>query len=136
MMELVWRYLNESCCDNAADLLPWCGYFALMQTVDTFTDSVQFAKRSWQQRNQIKTANGAKWLTVPVISKGKRQQHTYEAELDDSRNFASTHRKSIESNMPKHLVSRVLDHLSCLILTAGYYWPISISTSLNSAALC
>ena len=118
--------------------LPWCGYFALMQAVDTFIllDSVQFAKRSWQQRNQIKTANGAKWLTVPVISKGKRQQLICEAELDDSRNFASTHRKVLKVAMPKHLVSRVLDHLSCLILTAGYYWPISISTSLNSAALC
>jgi len=83
--------------------LPWCGYFGLMQAVDIFIflDSVQFAKRSWQQRNQIKTAKGAQWLTVPVASKGKREQLICEAELDDSSNFASTHRKSIESSYAK-----------------------------------
>lgn len=83
--------------------LPWCGYFGLMQAVDIFIflDSVQFAKRSWQQRNQIKTPQGAQWLTVPVASKGKREQLICEAELDSASNFASTHRKSIESNYAK-----------------------------------
>ena len=54
--------------------LPWIGYFSLIKNVDTFVflDSVQFAKRSWQQRNKIKTSDGTKWLTVPVLSKGKR----------------------------------------------------------------
>ena len=43
--------------------LPWAGYFALMDSVDTFVilDSVQFSKRSWQQRNQIKTESGPKY---------------------------------------------------------------------------
>ena len=50
--------------------LPWLGYFALMDRVDCLIllDTVQFARRSWQQRNQIKTANGPVWLTVPVRS--------------------------------------------------------------------
>ena len=67
--------------------LPWSGYFGLMQSVDVFVllDSVQFARRSWQQRNQIKTANGAQWLTVPVQSKGKRDQLICEVELDKNR---------------------------------------------------
>jgi len=83
--------------------LPWCGYFGLMQAVDVFIllDSVQFAKRSWQQRNQIKTAQGAQWLTVPVTSKGRRVQLICETELDSTSNFAGTHRKSIESNYAK-----------------------------------
>lgn len=83
--------------------LPWCGYFGLMQAVDIFIflDSVQFARRSWQQRNQIKTPQGAQWLTVPVASKGKREQLICEAELDRTSNFASTHRKTIESNYAK-----------------------------------
>ena len=78
--------------------LPWSGYFGLMQSVDVFIllDSVQFARRSWQQRNQIKTANGAQWLSVPVLSKGKRDQLICEAELDKSSGFATTHRRSIE----------------------------------------
>lgn len=56
--------------------LPWIGYFAMIDRVDEFVflDSVQFAKRSWQQRNQIKTPNGAQWITMPVSSSGKRDQ--------------------------------------------------------------
>ena len=83
--------------------LPWCGYFGLMQSVDIFIflDSVQFARRSWQQRNQIKTSQGAQWLTLPVVSKGKREQLISEAELDMSSNFVNTHCKTIETNYAK-----------------------------------
>lgn len=83
--------------------LPWSGYFGLMQAVDVFVllDSVQFARRSWQQRNQIKTANGAQWLSVPVLSKGKRDQLICEVELDKSSGFAATHRRSIEMSYAK-----------------------------------
>ena len=36
-------------------------------------DDVQFAKRSWQQRNRIRTHKGLEWLTVRVASKGQQQ---------------------------------------------------------------
>ena len=41
--------------------LPWIGYFSLIDKVDEFIflDNVQFDKRSWQQRNKIKTKTGA-----------------------------------------------------------------------------
>ena len=73
--------------------LPWLGYMALMDRVDVFVylDSVQFDKRSWQQRNRIKTANGMQWLTVPVKSKGKREQRINEVELDAASGFARKH---------------------------------------------
>ncbi|SRR6266403_5162192 len=80
--------------------LPWSGYFGLMRSVDLFIflDSVQFARRSWQQRNQIKTASGAQWLTVPVTTKGKRDQRIDEVEIDPTAQFAATHTRSIELN--------------------------------------
>ena len=83
--------------------LPWCGYFGLMHAVDVFVllDSVQFARRSWQQRNQIKGANGAQWLSVPVLSKGKRDQLISDVEIDKTDNFASAHRKTIEMSYGK-----------------------------------
>lgn len=83
--------------------LPWSGYFGLMHAVDIFVllDSVQFARRSWQQRNQIKTANGAQWLSVPVLSKGKRGQAIWEVELDKGTNFALAHQKTIEMSYSK-----------------------------------
>ena len=83
--------------------LPWSGYFGLMQSVDVFVllDSVQFARRSWQQRNQIKTARGPQWLSVPVLKKGKRDQLICEVEVDQSSGFAVTHRRSIELSYAK-----------------------------------
>ncbi len=56
--------------------LPWLGYFALIDRVDIFVflDSVQFDRRSWQQRNRIKAADGLQMLTVPVHKKGLREQ--------------------------------------------------------------
>lgn len=48
--------------------LPWIGYLDLLDQVDVFVflDNVQFSSRSWQKRNRIWTANGAKWISIPV----------------------------------------------------------------------
>jgi hypothetical protein len=83
--------------------LPWIGYFGLMQSVDLFIilDCVQFARRSWQQRNQIKTPNGPLWLSVPVFSKGKQDQLISEVQVDYSNDFPSNHLKSLEMNYKK-----------------------------------
>jgi hypothetical protein len=79
--------------------LPWSGYFGLMQQVDLFIylDNVQFSRRSWQQRNQIKSASGPIWLTVPVIKKGKREQLISEIEIDSLAAFNVSHQKSIQT---------------------------------------
>ena len=48
--------------------LPWLGYLAKWAAADLFVflDTVQYEKNGWQNRNRIKTADGARWLTVPV----------------------------------------------------------------------
>ena len=48
--------------------LPWSGFFHKWLISDAFIilDTVQYHKNEWQNRNRIKTANGAHWLTVPV----------------------------------------------------------------------
>jgi hypothetical protein len=48
--------------------LPWLGYLAKWAAADLFIllDVVQYAKHGWQNRNRIKTRDGARWLTVPV----------------------------------------------------------------------
>jgi hypothetical protein len=83
--------------------LPWSGYFGLIEYVDEFVllDTVQFAKRSWQQRNQIKAANGPMWLTVPVISKGLQNQKICDVKIDTARDFPNSHIRSIELNFSK-----------------------------------
>jgi hypothetical protein len=48
--------------------LPWLGYLAKWAAADLFIflDTVQYEKNGWQNRNRIKTRDGARWLTVPV----------------------------------------------------------------------
>jgi hypothetical protein len=48
--------------------LPWLGYLAKWAAADVFVflDTVQYEKNGWQNRNRIRTASGAHWLTVPV----------------------------------------------------------------------
>jgi hypothetical protein len=78
--------------------LPWSGYFDLMDQCDSFVllDCVQFDKRSWQQRNRIRTQHGALWLTVPVPSKGRRDQVIRDVEIDRESNFAERHIKTLQ----------------------------------------
>jgi len=51
--------------------LPWIGFFEKMLRADLFVllDDVQFSKGDFQNRNRIKGAGGAQWLTVPVIQR-------------------------------------------------------------------
>lgn len=83
--------------------LPWLGYFALMAAVDTFVffDSVQFARRSWQQRNQIKTAAGPAFLTVPVKKTGRRDQLILETEINGDEKPLEKHIRTIQSELKK-----------------------------------
>ena len=48
--------------------IPWRGYFHSIQKADVFVfyDDVQYDKHGWRNRNRIKTADGARWLTVPL----------------------------------------------------------------------
>lgn len=65
--------------------LPYLGYFQLIAAVDVFVflDDVQFARRSWQQRNRILAlAGGEQMLTVPV-KKTDRDAIIAEIEIDD-----------------------------------------------------
>ena len=83
--------------------LPWVGYFDLMERCDVFVflDSVQFAKRSWQQRNRIKTQEGELMLTVPVVSKGLRDQLICDTRIDLTAEFEKKHTASLRAAYAK-----------------------------------
>lgn len=53
---------------SQSNYIPWAGYFGLISKCDAFVflDDVQFTSRDWRSRNRIKTANGLKWLSIPV----------------------------------------------------------------------
>ena len=83
--------------------LPWIGYFDLISDSDivVFLDDVQFEKRSWQQRNSIVTQNGLEWISIPVKTKGKRNQLINEVEINNKEiNFLKI-KKKITQNYSK-----------------------------------
>ena len=50
------------------EFMPWTNLFTKMAFCDhfVFLDNVQYARRSYQNRNKFKCSSGSKWLTVPV----------------------------------------------------------------------
>lgn len=78
--------------------LPWYGYFSLINLVDNFVflDNVQFEKRSWQQRNYLKSSNGKIVITVPVKTKNSYHQLIKDVQIDRTSNFANKHKKTID----------------------------------------
>ena len=59
-----------------SNYLPWKGYFDIIHDVDLFVfhDDLQYTKQDWRNRNQIKTANAKKWITIPVGRKAERSK--------------------------------------------------------------
>jgi hypothetical protein len=78
--------------------LPWMGYFDKIARADVFVflDTVQFEKNSYINRNQIKTPQGALWLTIPVKTKGHTSASLVTTEIDDSQPWRTKHLKTIE----------------------------------------
>ena len=56
------------------EAFPWAGFFNKMMISDKYVvlDNVDYRKNYFQNRNQILTGQGAKYLTVPVNSKDYR----------------------------------------------------------------
>lgn len=78
--------------------IPWRGYFDQIKRSDLFVfyDDVQYDKHGWRNRNQIKTAQGKQWLTIPVHSKGVTGGVPIkEVRIDWSRPWAGSHLKSL-----------------------------------------
>jgi hypothetical protein len=76
--------------------VPWRGFFDLIGRCDEYVifDRAQYVKRHWHNRNRIKTATGVKWLTIPVISKGRFEQPIDEVEIEKP--WAEKHWRSLE----------------------------------------
>lgn len=81
--------------------IPWKGYFDLINSVDEFIilDDVQFTKNDWRNRNIVKTAQGPKWLTIPV-SKKSLAQAIKDTRISDNR-WSRKHWSTVSQNYSK-----------------------------------
>jgi len=79
--------------------LPWTGYFDLMDQSDLWVwlDDVQYTRRDWRSRNKVAGAGGApRWLTVPVRSRGRREQRLCDAEIDHEQDWVRKHLETLQ----------------------------------------
>ena len=79
--------------------IPWRGYFDQILQADLFIfyDDVQYDKHGWRNRNQIKTAQGEQWLTIPVHSKGVTEGIPIkDIRIDWSKLWSKKHLKSLK----------------------------------------
>lgn len=132
-----------------SNYIPWKGYFDMIASVDEFIlfDDMQYTRRDWRNRNQIKTPQGVQWLTVPVKVKGKYYQTIRETEIEGT-DWAKSHWKALAQNyrraphfeeigawLEPYFLSATYTHLSILNRTlieaiCGY---LNISTKISNS---
>ncbi|MBS4538828.1 WbqC family protein [Clostridium sp. D2Q-11] len=78
--------------------IPWLGYFYKIYKSDIFiiADDLQYIKRGYINRNQIKTPEGLQWLTIPVDYKYNLKSNINEVHTKDDLGWKEKHLRIIE----------------------------------------
>lgn len=111
--------------------LPWRGTFDLIHSVDTYIvlDDVQYDKRGWRNRNLIKTANGLKWISVPVSTKGRYNQTIKDTRIDNTIHWQKKIIGSIRNNYSKANYIYLFDSIE-KILMKQYSFLLDLNVEL------
>jgi len=112
-----------------SNYIPWKGYFDSIKNVDVFVvyDDVQYTKRDWRNRNKIKTANGLKWLSIPVEVKGKYYQKINETKIAD-KNWHISHWSLIKDTYKNaKSFKEVYSWLESLFMSCNYEYLTDIN---------
>ncbi|MBI1984586.1 MAG: WbqC family protein, partial [Candidatus Wildermuthbacteria bacterium] len=82
--------------------LPWLGLFHKIALSDEFCffDIAQYRTKSFN-RNQIKTPQGAVFLTVPVLTKGYQEKKFFQMQINNAIDWRKDHFKSLYVNYKK-----------------------------------
>lgn len=80
--------------------LPDLSLFAMLAVADVtlVADDLQYSTRSNLNRARIKSASGAQWLSVPVLSKGRLGQSIAAVAIDNHRDWRRRHWRSLVVN--------------------------------------
>ena len=83
--------------------LPWLGLFHKIAMAETFVsfNQVQYLPKDWNNRNRIKSTQGAHWLTVPVLKAGHREKALTGIEINNNTRWAVKHWRSINLSYKK-----------------------------------
>ncbi len=90
-----------------SNYIPWKGYFDSINMCDVFVvyDDMQYTKRDWRNRNQIKTVHGVRWLTIPVQVSGKYFQKIKDTKVSD-KNWNKSHLEQLKQAYKKAACSK------------------------------
>ena len=74
-----------------------------MSLVDLFVlqDDAQYTRNSWRQRMKIRTREGWRWLTVPVLTRGRHPQRIADVVIDDSKAWQRKHLNVLDNAYAK-----------------------------------
>jgi hypothetical protein len=80
--------------------LPSENFFVLAAAADKFivADDIQFSTNGNLNRARIKTVEGARWLTIPILSRGRGLRKLNEVEIDPARSWQRQHWRTLELN--------------------------------------
>lgn len=83
--------------------LPWLGLFHKIALADQFVsfNQVQYQPKDWNNRNKVKTPQGAVWLTVPVMRKGYLEKKICEIEINNNDKWRHKHWNTLLHNYGK-----------------------------------
>ncbi len=83
--------------------LPWIGFFDKIKRSDLFIveDNLQYVKREFQNRNQIKTPTEVRWLTVPVECEYQAPINKVQVSKKGEPDWANRHWLSLKYNYSK-----------------------------------
>lgn len=117
--------------------IPWKGYFDMIAAVDEFIlyDDMQYTRRDWRNRNQIKTPQGLIWLTVPVRVKGKYHQAIRDTGIEGME-WAASHWKSLCLNYKRAPHFDSIAKLLEPFYTARQYTHLSELNQILLQAIC
>jgi hypothetical protein len=120
-----------------SNYIPWKGYFDMIAAVDEFIlfDDMQYTRRDWRNRNQIKSPQGLQWLTIPVLVKGKYHQTIRDTEVDGL-SWATTHWKAIAQNYRRASHFEEIAAWLAPIYTGNTYNHLSTLNRTFTEAIC
>lgn len=81
------------------DFAPYLGYFHRLLRCDVFVvlDHVQYSKGGWHNRDKIKSADGERWLTIPVSLKGKSFSPINRVAINNDTDWRRAHLAQLEN---------------------------------------
>ena len=99
---LIQQMKSKKVLITQSNYIPWKGYFDALQLVDEVIlyDDMQYTKRDWRNRNQIKTPQGVQWLSIPVAVKGKYLQAIKDTKISDQK-WNIKHWRTLKANYAK-----------------------------------